>query len=298
QRTRFGWEPYLALVVAQAHIRLGRLEDARAVLTYSLSRSQAAGQQAYVEWAQAYQGLLHLLVGDDAAALAVLRQSVRSMQGAGRRLILPAALLYLSEAEARAGAVETAAELAACAFATVDESGSAFALQQALIDVPGAGARRESTPVRRTSRTARPRHDVAAADASHDLVVHSIGPRPDLFVDGVACDVRRLKVLEFSAYLAAHAGSVGRNQVQLALFPDSDQRTGSNYFRQITHQFRRATGIVLMRYDDNRIGLPPGSTITSIDVELERLVATKSWNDMAIDEITSLLDLAEGSYLE
>lgn len=299
-RTRFGWEPYFQLVVALALVRLGRLEEARPVLDDALARSRAARQQAYAEWALTYQGLLHLLLGANGPALRLLREAVNSMQAAGRRLILPGALAYLSEAEARDGATRRAEELSTLAVRSANEFGAQLPLRQALIDVPATLHRSLVEPSGQTGSLQRPPTHVAtpgSATSGRRIDVHPFGDRCDIWVDGTACGVRRLKVIELAAYLALHGGTVSRQRIQLELFPEHDQRTGSNYFRQIAHQFRRATGVPLVRVDADSVGLPTDSAIISSDTSLERAVASRISQRATLDELLVLLEHTEGPYL-
>ncbi|WP_319449736.1 MULTISPECIES: hypothetical protein [unclassified Mycobacterium] len=290
QRTRFGWEPYLQLVVGLALIRLGRLDDARCVLAEALQRSATAGQLAYVEWAQTYQGLAQLLCGENEQALRTLRECVGAMQASGRVLNLPAALAYLSEAQARAGLVEESFVSAGLASQTARQTHSVFPLQQAIIDIPELRKRLETTVG--VAEEALP-----SETSVYDLEVKPFGPRPDLTVDGAPCGVRRLKIIELAAYLALHNGSVLRTKIQLDLFPEHDLHAGGNYFRQIVHQFRRATGIALVRHGDGMIGLPPGIRLASTDAAIERAVAGSISTEQQIDELSTLLEQTEGEYL-
>jgi two-component SAPR family response regulator len=289
QRTRFGWEPYLQLVVGLTLIRLGRLDDARCVLAEALQRAATAGQLAYVEWAQTYQGLAQLLSGENEQALRTLRECVATMRASGRILNLPGALAYLSEAEARAGLTEESLGSACLASQIAQQAHSVFPLDQAIIDIPELRKRLE-TP-------ADSAEDRSGATAPRDVEVNPFGSRPDLFVDGVACGVRRLKIIELAAYLALHNGSVLRRKIQLDLFPEHDLQAGGNYFRQIVHQFRRATGITLVRHHEGMIGLPPGIRLASTDAAIERAVAAEINTEQDLDALSNLLECTHGEYL-
>ena len=290
QRTRFGWEPYLQLVVGLALIRLGRLEEARCVLAEALQRSAAAGQLAYVEWVQIYQGLAQLLSGDDDEALRTLRECVASMQASGRVLNLPAALAYLSEAEARAGLLEDSSVSAKLASQVAQQNYSLFPLHQAVIDIPELAARLQ------TSAGPPSGPDAIASSVCH-LEVNPFGNRPDLFVNGAPCGVRRLKIIELAAYLALHNGNVMRSRIGLDLFPEHDLQSGGNYFRQIVHQFRRATGIALVRREGGIIGLPPGVELSSTDAAIEAALTTGITTEQEVSSLATLLERTQGEYL-
>ena len=121
------------------------------------------------------------------------------------------------------------------------------------------------------------------------------GHRPDICIDGRPCGLRRLKVIELAAYLAAHDGVVARHQVQLDLFPEHDRRSGSNYFRQIAHQFRRATGVPLTRKDTDWVTLGPGAVLTSVDVRLQSIAANRSSD--VLSDFLAVAEHCEGTYL-
>jgi ATP/maltotriose-dependent transcriptional regulator MalT/DNA-binding SARP family transcriptional activator len=290
QRTRFGWEPYLQLVVGLALIRLGRLDDARCVLAEALHRAAKAGQLAYVEWAQAYQGLAQLLSGEDELALRTLRECVASMRASGRILNLPTALAYLSEAEARAGLTEESLATARIASESAQQSHSSFGLRQAVIDIPQLQSRLDTS----ADRVAQAQH---SAPNAYELQVNPFGSRPDLSVNGKPCGVRRLKIIELAAYLALHDGSVMRSRIQLDLFPEHDMHSGGNYFRQIVHQFRRATGITLVRQAGGMIGLPQGVRLSSTDAAIEVAVSTGIGSEEQFDALSDLLEQTDGEYL-
>lgn len=293
QRTRYGWEPYLQLVVAQALLRLGRHSDARTVLAEVVARCTALKQSAYLEWARAYDGLAQLLTGGDpAAAAATLQTCVDGMQRAGRRVMLPGALAYLSEATARLGDEAQARELFVAAERMAAETKCVFPLEQAVLDLP---------ELARWSHRADPggpgHHQPARTEllTPRSIEVRPFGHRPDICIDGRPCGLRRLKVIELAAYLAAHDGVVARHQVQLDLLPEHDRRAGSNYFRQIAHQFRRATGVALSRKDTDWVTLAPGAVLTSIDVRLQSIAACRSGD--VLPEFLTLVEQCEGTYL-
>ncbi len=292
QRTRYGWEPYLQLVVAQALLRLGRHSDARTVLAEVVARCTALKKAAYLEWARAYDGLAQLLTGGDpAAAAATLRTCVEGMQRAGRRVMLPGALAYLAEATARLGNEAEARELFAGAERLAAETRCVFPLEQALLDLP------ELARFRGTARPGPDRHQPARTEpvTPRSIEVRPFGHRPDICIDGRPCGLRRLKVIELAAYLAAHDGVVARHQVQLDLFPEHDRRSGSNYFRQIAHQFRRATGVPLTRKDTDWVTLGPGAVLTSVDVRLQSIAANRSSD--VLSDFLAVAEHCEGTYL-
>jgi two-component SAPR family response regulator len=83
--------------------------------------------------------------------------------------------------------------------------------------------------------------------------------------------------------------------VQLDLFPEHDRRAGSNYFRQIAHQFRRATGVRLTRKDTDWVTLAPGAVLTSIDVRLQGIATSRSAD--VLPEFLTVVEHCKGTYL-
>jgi DNA-binding SARP family transcriptional activator len=311
RKTSFGWEPCFDVVVGYMLILSGRVNDARSVLADSISRSSASGMRSYVEWAQAFQGLAFLRSDRVADAQRTLRRCVGSMQRAERRLMLPFAGAYLAEAEARAGEHERATAAADLAYDAAAGMGALFALQRALRDVPGVlqrqiggdggdGRWRRVVGVRPTGLVGA----AASAAEPHDdakvlLDVQTFGDDPDLVVNGVPCEVRRLKVLELAAHLALHPDGVDRNRLQEALFPDADQRRGGNYFRQVVHKLRQATGFGLARSAKGLVCWPPEVHVDALDVRVER--ALREAGSLAgrerLDRLRQAVSLATGPYL-
>jgi DNA-binding SARP family transcriptional activator len=131
------------------------------------------------------------------------------------------------------------------------------------------------------------------------LDVRTFGDDPDLVVNGVPCEVRRLKVLELAAHLALHPDGVDRNRLQEALFPDADQRRGGNYFRQVVHKLRQATGFGLARSAKGLVCWPSEVHVDAMDVRFERALneaATLGGRDK-LHRLQQAVDLATGPYL-
>ncbi len=306
RRTMFGWEPCFKIVVGYMLIGVGRIDDARSVLADSIGRSATAGMRAYVEWAQTFQGLALLKSGRDLDAARALRSAVKGMRRAGRHLLLPTALTYLSEAEFRVGDPNGSARTADEAMEAAEELGSFFLLGRAVADVPDV-LRRQLDRDERDERWrrlggARPlsrSRPAKAVGPATRLVVQTLGSKTDIIQDGKPLKVRRLKVLELASILTLHPEGIGRQQLQLALFPDADQRHGGNYFRQVVHKLRQLTSVTLARADDGSLAWPNEFDVTSTDVQLERAFAAGrglSGRDR-LDALAEVAELAEGDYL-
>ena len=68
-----------------------------------------------------------------------------------------------------------------------------------------------------------------------------------LIVDGQPARIGRTKILELVACLSLHPRGIDRFELQRRLFPEADQRSGGNHFRQIAHKLRHTTNVNLER---------------------------------------------------
>ena len=308
RRTQFGFEPCFGAVVGRLQLALGMIDDARMTLADAISNSAASGNRGYVEWGQTFQGLAFLMADKPEDAARVLRSATRGMQAAGRELMLPLAAAYLAEAEARCGELEAATAAAELAFDTAEAMDCMFVLRQALAEVPEVLRRqieRDPTDERWRRLVGRPvaerREPSPTRVTSRPMLVEvrTHGPNPDLVVDGVPRGSRRTKVLELAAYLALHPEGVERNRLQERLFPDGDPRRGGNYFRQVVHKLRQATGVSLSRSAQGLVRWPGEVHVDCTDLRFERLVAEAAelTGDERLEKLESTLALVEGVYL-
>jgi two-component SAPR family response regulator len=125
------------------------------------------------------------------------------------------------------------------------------------------------------------------------------GPDRDIWVNGVAQKIGRIKIIELLALLVLHPDGIDRARLHEALFPDATLRNGGNHFRQISFKFRQITGLSLDRRDGNLIGLPADTIVDASDVRFEELLRTASWATDAerVLRLQSALDLVTGPYL-
>lgn len=308
RRTRFGWEPCFEVVVGVLQLALGRVDDARMTLADAISRSAASGNRCYAEWGQTFQGLAYLRIDRPEDAARVLRTATEAMRAAGRTLMLPFAAVYLAEAEARLGRAEAASAAVELAYTTASTIDCLFVLKSALNDVPAVLRRQienDAGGTRWRQLVGQQKHEVrkrpAAVPSERVIVVdvHTHGPVVDLIVDGVPRCSRRTKVLELAAYLALHPEGVERHRLQERLFPDADSRRGGNYFRQVVHKLRQATGVNLSRTSHGHVRWADGLYVDSTDLRFERMIgeAYRLRGEERLDRIESTLEMVEGPYL-
>jgi DNA-binding SARP family transcriptional activator len=92
---------------------------------------------------------------------------------------------------------------------------------------------------------------------------------------------------------------VERHRLQERLFPDTDPRRGGNYFRQVVHKLRHATGVNLARSSQGHVRWPEELHVDSTDVRFERLLsgASRLQGRDRLDQLVATLALVEGPYL-
>lgn len=266
-----------------------------------------AGQTAYVEMAQCFLGLAYLRAGRAADAQLILREAVASMSHCDRQLLLPMAAAGLSEADARIGDDAAAAQDAELGYEVAKRAGTLSILIAAVRLFPEIQQRALAL----NPRDDRWRHLVVTPSARRvpgvatdrasgiTLTLQPFGRSRDLLVNGAPAGIGRMKILELVAYLAMHPGGVDRFQLQHRLFPEADQRSGGNHFRQIAHKLRHGIDITLDRRD-NLVVFPKSVSLVANDVESERLIAEASLCTGAerTQLLRSGLDLVCGPYLE
>ena len=151
------------------------------------------------EHADTWLGLADLLDGRDEGARARLRQTVARMVRSGLRLLLPAAAVYLAEAEWRAGDEDAADRAADIALAAAEFQGSNHILLQALAYFPAVAWRR------------------ADAEASADSAWHRLGRslRAPLATAATSVGVGgRVHIFEFGDPYLLVAGGGGSSEAE------------------------------------------------------------------------------------
>ncbi len=313
-RTGFGWEPCFDAVVGHFMVLLGQADDARSVLSESLRRSTASRNRAYAEWGLTFEGLACLLDDQPADAVRRLRRAYDGMRRARRMLMMPFAGLYLAEAEWRLGNEQRSLDLAREAYDVSAQMGSLFVLQRGLENVPNLLERQiasddEDHRWRRlqllrkspaaVAREPVPTH-ISVASGGHTLEIQTFGDTADLVVDGHPACVKRLKTIEMAAFLALHPAGVERKRLQARLFPETDQRHGGNYYRQIVHKLRLSTGISLDRSPSGMVTWPSGWFVDSVDQRFERLTreAGHLSGHERLARLKIALEIPTGAYLQ
>lgn len=308
RRTGFSIGP--AYEVFLACTQLVGAEDPGPALSYLetvLGAVSRSGHSAMVEIAQCFLGVGYLLGGRAREARLLLRDSVASMTRCERRLVLPMAAVALSDAEAVFGDPDAAHRAAEIALHTTQVTGANALMGLALRLFPAVGQRESehetngarwrrlvATPFVRPTVTPTRRQE-----STPTLRLRPFGRDRDLVLDGQPLGIGLAKILELAACLALHPGGINRFELQKALFPEADQRSGGNHFRQIAYKLRRVTDIVLRR-DGALVLFPENVTVVADDVETERLLSEASSFEGPDrrDRLTTALDLAHGSYLE
>lgn len=306
--SRSGAESCFQVVQACALIEMGSVDTARSVLERSIDHSVDHGLVAYVEWAQMLLGLVELAESRPSEAVVVLSQAVSSMRRAERRLFLPMAGVYLSEALALVGQFDEARHAAELAYDEAHRVGNWFPLERAVRHAPGVLVRQlELDAHSRWRRLLNPRtpNDTArvlvppANSRKVFVEVKTFGDEPDIIVDGRQTGLRRIKVLELATLLALHPQGIDRADLQSRLFPLTDQRRGGNYYRQVVHKLRQVTGIGLERGDDGLVRWANGVQVVTTDGRIESLLAQAMDLTGAdrLDTLCAALTLFTGTFL-
>jgi len=272
-----------------------------------LDAMSRTGETAYVEMAQCFLGLAYLRAERTAEAQLILREATASMSRCHRRLMLSMAAAGLSEAEARLGNDEAAREAAELAYhVAMLTDGFAILVQAARMfpEIPLRESNRETQDSRWrrlvVAPSARPKSGPSSRQAgTHSLVLQPFGRDRDLILNGEPANIGRTKILELVACLALHPNGIDRFELQQRLFPEADQRSGGNHFRQIAHKLRHGTDVALERHG-NLVQLPRTLTFHANDIESERLLvaASAATGQERKQRLLAGLELVHGPYLE
>ncbi|GAA1142234.1 BTAD domain-containing putative transcriptional regulator [Nocardioides aquiterrae] len=205
-------------------------------------------------------GLAHLLEGDDRAARDDLAAAVKGMTEGHRRLHLPAAAVFLAEAEWRCGNEDAADAAADLALRSAEEQGSNHVLLDALARFPAVLSRRldlerrADTPWHGLGRALMVR-GVEVGDVL-SAAVHGIEfGRRAVLVNGEEVKISLTKSFELLVFLANRSRQEATRQELLeALFDARADESAASYLRQATLRLRkilpdslevdRATGLV------------------------------------------------------
>ena len=191
-----------------------------------------------------WYGMADLLEGKDESALRGLRATVELMRSIGGHIEMPAAAVYLAEAEWRHNDEEAADAAADLALEVAHAQGSNHILLQGLSDFPAVVSRKIDAELRTDS----PWHELGRAlmaqrvavpgYGEHTVLVREFGEAA-IVVDGETAKVPLTKCVELLAFLAARGGA-GADRAELldALFDGRDDGSARSYLRQVIHRSR------------------------------------------------------------
>jgi DNA-binding SARP family transcriptional activator len=235
------------LIEAKLELRLNHAPAAAAAV---LDRVEAAGGRSYAfiaEGLDTWRGLVLLMSepGGDRAA-EVLRQAMESMLEGNRIIDLPAAGVYLAEAEWRRGNADAADAAADQALAAAEQQGSNHQLLLALADFQAVVSRRLDAE----SGADSPWHELGRAlmaqgvpidRQAHPVIALSEFGGAAIMAAGQEVRPRIAKSLTLLAYLASvPAHRATREELLAALFEGQTDGSSRAYLRQAAHRLREA----------------------------------------------------------
>jgi ATP/maltotriose-dependent transcriptional regulator MalT/DNA-binding SARP family transcriptional activator len=315
--TGAGLDPALlhraSILEAKLALRCGRdTAAARRALARVLGDPLASNLAFLREHAEVWLGLALLIDGEDEQAASVLRPTVTTMTECGRRLMLPAAAVYLSEAEWRAGNESDSDRAADAALAAAEFQGANHILLTALADFPAVAWRRveaepaADSPWHRFARLLRSsqgpsRIDIAPATAQRVEVIEF--GEAGLLVDGRVTRPRLTKAHTLLALLAAQAGRETTRRSAIAeLFESGSESSTVSYLRLAVKSARETLPAdIELALDRHVIRCAPPESLSSESVRFETLLAY-AHRLTAADRLqtlsTGLALHAKGPYLE
>jgi DNA-binding SARP family transcriptional activator len=247
------------ILAAKLELRVRRDPDAALAILRGIEEGDQAAVYRYLREAiDTWSGYALLLQGCDEDALLCLRRATRSMVRADRMIELPAAAVYLAEAEARYGNEELSAAAAQLALDTASRQGSRYGLFQALDDMPTVLARQienEADPdglwheIGRSSAT---RGQYRVLSPAPLVYLKDLGV-PALFCEGEERRARITKTYALLAYLLENDGRASRGELLQALFDAREDDSTRAYLRQAAQALRSLLPerIVLLREADS-----------------------------------------------
>jgi DNA-binding SARP family transcriptional activator len=287
------------VLIAYLTLKQGAAGQAIDLLEARIPEIRQRDRLAIAEWAQFTLALAYLAADCPDRAAPLLAQCTRTMQKAGRHLLLAAAQRAQAEAALRLGdATGAAALLAGLPPAGPTAMGSPYWEAEA-----GAWctATREASVATGGKATAASRPTAPPAASGRPAYLNTFGDPAVLTVDGAVNVLRRTKLAELVADLAVHGGTTDRVALQLRMFPDADRRHAGNHFRQVLFKLRELAGVTLERPTADTVSWPAGAVLTASDTEFEeqiRLVLGHPDQATADPErLRMVLDIASGVYL-
>ncbi|MEV5354900.1 AAA family ATPase [Streptomyces sp. NPDC052693] len=292
---------------AKMALRLDRDHAAALAALEAFDRmNTSAGASPLQQRADTWRGLALLLAGEDTRAAVCLRAVVKTMLAADLLLELPAAAVFLAEAEWRLGDPQAADAAADIALEAARSQGSTFLLMEALSFLPAVVSRRIDAETSATSEW----HDFGRALHAHrtadrrlvalsSVLLREFGS-VELLVDGVPVPTGIRKSLLLLAYLLAQGGRARRRQVMEALFESTD-RSAQAYLRQARSRLNRALPEqAAVGTDGEEMVLSDALAVTSESAELERrlrIARTLPGQDRLRAIVSALRTADAGEYL-
>ena len=302
------FEAYSLLIEAEFELRLhADPAAARRVLRWLAAHPVGSSFAFQVEQRAMLAGLADLADDRPEEAVVELRRAVQGMRCGARLLYLPAAAVYLAEAEWRCGQEEAADAAAELAVEAAQRQGTDHILLAALTGFPDVLARRIDLEPRgdsewhRLGRALLVRGIQVPVTGSATVEVIEFG-RAGLTVGGVEVSPGLTKSLELVAYLADdQREDVSRERLLDVLFDGRRDASSAAYLRQAVLKLRKAAPELLQQ--DNRPGVIRLSPQARISTESRRLIAllgeaTATRGAERLRLLTAALEIADrGAYL-
>ncbi|PXY29517.1 BTAD domain-containing putative transcriptional regulator [Prauserella flavalba] len=291
---------------AALELRFNR-DTASARVALERVQSHPVGRQyAFIaEQAATWLGLALLLDGDDQAAARCLRQATASMQRGQRILSLPAAAIYLAEAEWRTGNEDDSDRATDLALAAAEQQGSNHLLLDALTSFPLVLSRRldaepdADSPWHELGRALMARGVQPAAPLATTIQLTEFG-RVAIQVNGREVRPRIKKSYELIAYLATRRQrEATKDELVEALFDGRHDDSTAAYLRQALRKLREVLPEDSVRAEGNRIRLAEHVVVGSDSGRLQCLVSQAAGlrGEDRLTALSSALSIASGEYL-
>ncbi|MDQ0380485.1 BTAD domain-containing putative transcriptional regulator [Amycolatopsis thermophila] len=279
--------------------------SARAALERVRSHPVGRDYAFVAEQAATWLGLAQLLDGDDRAATECLREAVSSMQRGHRILSLPAAAIYLAEAEWRTGDEERSDRASDLALAAAERQGSNHLLLEALTSFPLVLSRRldaepdADSPWHELGRALMSRGVALAGPLAPTIRLTEFG-RVAIHVNGREVRPRIKKSYELLAYLAARRQrEATKEELVDALFAGRHDDSTGAYLRQALRKLREVLPEDSVRAEGGLIRLSEHVVVGSDSGRLQCLISQAADLRGAdrLATLSSALSIASGEYL-
>ena len=272
-----GFRMFELLLEASLALRLDRdTAAARRALVEVEREPTATRRRRIVEQLALWKGLAALIDEDNETAAAHLRQAVAVMTEWDRLLFLPAAAVYLAEAEWRLENESAADAAADIALSASRRTGSDHLLLKAAREFPAVVARRldaereSDSGWHETGRKLMGSGHIEYAASAARVRVIEFG-RLAIRADGHEIHVKLTKGMEILAYLAASNGHATRNELLDALFESRSDESARSYLRQALNRLRQALPAdAPLTVANDEISWEAEGTLTSDSVQLQR----------------------------